>query len=118
MSRGRLQFGSAHPACEVQPVSMCSPTACVCLCPVHGRTVCGACVHTAAKCGVRRSQAKKKSTLPSHACTHDRYREVQGFRQCDGAAAAASTTTARVLLSLCCFACCDATASSLQKRFE
>ncbi|KAM3213577.1 hypothetical protein ACQJBY_066148 [Aegilops geniculata] len=78
---------------------MCSPTARVCLCPVHGRTVCGACVHTAAKCGVRRSQAKK-NTLPSHACTQNRYREVQGFRQCDGAAAAVSTTTARALLVL------------------
>ncbi|XBJ01253.1 hypothetical protein VPH35_020935 [Triticum aestivum] len=52
-----------HPAYEVQPVSMCSPTARVCLCPVHGRTVCGACMHTEPTCGVRRSQAKKKNTL-------------------------------------------------------
>ncbi|KAF7015833.1 unnamed protein product [Triticum aestivum] len=50
-----------HPACEVQPVNMCSPTARVYLCPVHGCSVFGACVHTTATCGVRRSQTKRRT---------------------------------------------------------
>ena len=44
----------------LRPVSLCSPTAHVCLCPVHGRSVCGARVHTTATWWVNRSQARSR----------------------------------------------------------
>ncbi|XBH84546.1 hypothetical protein VPH35_072690 [Triticum aestivum] len=69
-----------HPACEVRPVSLCSPTAHVCLCPVHGRSVCGARVHMTATCGVNRSQARSRMQYLhtfAYECAH---REVQAMQ--------------------------------------